>query len=83
MFTMQVKYFFCNIQVLFNFVRYDVFEYHCQTLDKTSKMLNIYDICEKLFTFKAPITTAADDCLEYFYRFSEKIRLDVSCESSV
>ena len=31
----------------------------------------------------APITTAADNNLEYFFIvFSEKIRLDISCESS-
>ena len=32
---------------------------------------------------KAPITTAADDIHKYFFiAFSEKISLDVSCESS-
>ena len=31
---------------------------------------------------KAPITTAADGILKYFfYRFSGKIRLNMSCES--
>ena len=34
-------------------------------------------------TFKAPITIAADDIHKYFFNyFSEKIRLDVSSESS-
>ena len=34
-------------------------------------------------TLKAPITTAADDIQKYFFIvFSEKIRLDVSGESS-
>ena len=34
-------------------------------------------------TLKAPITTAADDSHNYFFHcFSEKIRLDVSSESS-
>ena len=34
-------------------------------------------------TLKAPITTAADDIQKYFFHcFSEKIRLDVSSESS-
>ena len=34
-------------------------------------------------TLKAPITTAADDICKYFFNcFSEKIRLDVSSESS-
>ena len=34
-------------------------------------------------TLKAPITTAADDSLEYFsIVFSERIRLDISSESS-
>ena len=36
-----------------------------------------------LTLFKAPITTAADDILEcFFHCLPEKIRLDVSCESS-
>ena len=36
-----------------------------------------------LLTLKAPITTAADDIHKYFFIvFSEKIRLDVSSESS-
>ena len=36
-----------------------------------------------VFTFKAPITTAADDLHKYFFHcFSEKIWLDVSSESS-
>ena len=33
-------------------------------------------------TLKAPITTAADDIHNFFHCFSEKIRLDVSSESS-
>ena len=34
-------------------------------------------------TFKAPITTAADGIYKYFFiLFSEKIILDISCESS-
>ena len=34
-------------------------------------------------TLKVPITTAADDTYKYFFNcFSEKIRLDVSSESS-
>ena len=33
-------------------------------------------------TLKAPITTAADDIHKYFSLFLEKIRLDVSSESS-
>ena len=36
-----------------------------------------------MLTLKAPITTAADDIHKYFFHcFSEKIRLDVSSESS-
>ena len=36
-----------------------------------------------LLTLKAPITTAADDIHKYFFHcFSEKLRLDVSSESS-
>ena len=35
------------------------------------------------FTLKVPITTAADDIRKYvLIVFSEKIRLDISCESS-
>ena len=39
---------------------------------------------ESLLTLKAPITTAADNSLEFFFIvfFSGKIRLDISCESS-
>ena len=37
--------------------------------------------CHKL-TLKAPITTAADDIHKFFHCFSEKIRLDVSSDSS-
>ena len=33
-------------------------------------------------TLKAPITTAADDILKYFFNFSKKTSLDISCESS-
>ena len=36
-----------------------------------------------ILTLKAPMTTAADDIHKYFFHcFSEKIRLDVSSESS-
>ena len=36
-----------------------------------------------VLTLKAPITTAADDIQKYFFHcFPEKIRLDVSSESS-
>ena len=35
-----------------------------------------------ILTLKALITTAADDIHKYFHCFSEKIRFDVSCESS-
>ena len=36
-----------------------------------------------LLTLKAPITTAADDILKYFFKFSKKTSLDISCESFV
>ena len=37
---------------------------------------------QMMLTLKAPIMTAADDIHKYFFHcFSEKIRLDVSCES--
>ena len=35
-----------------------------------------------VLTLKAPITTAADDIHKYFHCFSEKIRLEVSSDSS-
>ena len=35
-----------------------------------------------VLTLKAPITTTADNTQKYFLLFSEKIRLDVSSESS-
>ena len=35
-----------------------------------------------LLTFNMPTTTAADDSFEYFFIVFEKIRLDISCESS-
>ena len=40
--------------------------------------------CVYIITLKAPITTAADDIHKYFFFFffSEKIRFDVSSESS-
>ena len=39
-------------------------------------------ICAYNLNLKAPITTAADDFQNIFHCFSEKIRLDVSSESS-
>ena len=42
-------------------------------------------VCLICLTLKAPITTAADDIHKSFFIlffFSEKIRLDISCESS-
>ena len=66
--------------------------------DPTATWLNLYDrfvliactvvstflsLSVTLSTFKAPITTAADDFQKYFFIvFSEKIRFDVSSESS-
>ena len=39
--------------------------------------------CNSRMAYKAPITMAEDDIHKYFFHcFSEKIRLDVSCESS-
>ena len=36
-----------------------------------------------ILTLKAPVTTEADDSLEYFFIvYSDKIMLDISCESS-
>ena len=35
-----------------------------------------------ILTLEAPITTAADDIHKYFFIVSEKIRLDISHESS-
>ena len=46
----------------------------------TSEPLSFHSVG---LTLKGPITTAADDSHEYFFIvFSEKIRLDVSSESS-
>ena len=44
--------------------------------------LRITHMPKYTLSLKAPITTAADDNLEYFSLFSEKIRLDVSSETS-
>ena len=42
-----------------------------------------FDMFLDALALKAPITTAADDIHKYFFHyFSEKIRLDVSSESS-
>ena len=41
----------------------------------------IIPMAELILTHKVLITTAADDILN-FYAFSEKIRLEISCESS-
>ena len=42
--------------------------------------LNIFRL--QVLTHKAPVMTAADDIHKYFFHnFSEKIRLDISCES--
>ena len=42
-----------------------------------------YKVMTCILTLKAPITTAADDIHKYFFLcFSEKIRLDISSESS-
>ena len=38
---------------------------------------------DNILTLKAPITTAADDIFEiFFFNFSKKTSLDISCESS-
>ena len=51
-------------------------EFHLRPISEPSGLSDI-------LTLKAPITTAADDIHKYFfYCFSEKIGLDVSCESS-
>ena len=41
-----------------------------------------FEPCLSSLTLKASITTAADDILNIFSLFSDKIRLDVSSESS-
>ena len=44
---------------------------------------SVYSVYIYQLTLKAPITTAADDIHKYFFHcFSEKMRLDVSSESS-
>ena len=43
----------------------------------------IYETLDVLVNLKVQITSAADGNLEYFFHcFSEKMRLDISCESS-
>ena len=37
--------------------------------------------CPSVFALKVPITTAADNILKYFFNFSMKTSLDISCES--
>ena len=50
-------------------------------LPKRTLMYTLRSNCS--LTLKAAITTAADDSLEYFFIvFSDKIMLDISCESS-
>ena len=52
------------------------------SLDKPNRLVKIIFIISTKY-IKAPITTAADDIYKYFFIvFSEKIRLDISCESS-
>ena len=59
------------------------------TLDRISKVTaNSHNYRKQIWgelflplTLKAPITTAADDIHKYMFN-SEKIRLDISCESS-
>ena len=58
---------------------------------RTDHPINGYTICNPSsnmldtstgLILKAPITTAADDNIFYFFYFSEKTSLDISCESS-
>ena len=52
-------------------------------LNKTALLLEMN--LSKVLTLKAPITTAADDILNFFFfffNFSKKTSLDISCESS-
>ena len=42
-------------------------------------LVNLYPVTDDILTFKAPVTTAADDILILFLK---KIRLNISCESS-
>ena len=57
------------------------FHLQCNFVQKISERWQL-KTCDPL-TLKALITTAADDIYKYFFIFfSEKIRLDISCESS-
>ena len=48
-----------------------------------SSIAHIYPEKKGILTLKAPIATAADDSHEYFFIvLSEKIKHDISCESS-
>ena len=52
------------------------------SVKKIEKNKTHFILC--VLTLKAPITTAADNSLKNFFYFSlKKIRLDISCESSV
>ena len=53
----------------------------CNRVDNVSLKVYVYTA---ILTLKAPIITAADDIHKYFFIvfFSEKVRLDVSSESS-
>ena len=54
--------------------------FQCSIIQELSRTIT-NPIVNKL-TLNVPITTAADDIHKYFSLFSEKIRFDVSCESS-
>ena len=45
-------------------------------------MIKTFRACLDRPNLKALITTAADDNLVFFHCFSDKIMLDISCESS-
>ena len=48
----------------------------------TKEESNSIQSVKYILTLKAPITIAADDSRIFFHCFSDRIRLDISCESS-
>ena len=65
------------MQFLFYFIFF-LLQFGCNSIQEAASSASSRNL-----TLKAPITTAADDSLAYFFHcFSDKIMLDISCESS-
>ena len=57
-------------------------ENYPQIIPVTPSALKHCNLCQHPFTLKVPIMTAQTTFINTFSFFSEKIRLDISCESS-